>query len=456
MAKQKCKQKKVNVFKEVGWEADWEKVCSINGGSQAKTYKVRHRKNASMGVLKVLEERPSISKTKQRYRFYNEALAITSLEGLNVPTLIQTNADKYESDVKLYMITAYIDGKQLNDYIQTNGNDSLLTKVIMALELVNILVESHDRNIVHRDIKPGNIIITNEKELYLVDFGISKNIAIADEVCSKTHLGEELGNRYFRPPEYSQGSESKSDPRSDLTAAAAILFHLVVGCGPKVMLNEREEYPHERAETVAKLHKVLTPTSFPVIMRIFHKTFNSLTKRYSEGLEMLEDLHELILTIRYPNPPPQTALELKTLVDYTRINYVPRNSHVGKLIKLVWDTLKERHSYVEKETGVITMLEGEHKKENKTATFLFGLKSEFPVYDQFISTYEVKVTDQNLVISHNNNQNTFSYGFMGDQLQESIKEFIDKCIASEYYILQLDTSKPTDKQMNFYKKFNTT
>jgi serine/threonine protein kinase len=135
---------------------------------------VRRRRDGSLelGFIKILTKQ---HETERRHRFYREAAALESLDVERVPRLMETNARHYEDPLlKLYAVSAYVLGKTLREL--PAGSYKSTQPIMWTVALCKILRGCREAGIRHRDIKPENCILSDDGNLYLVDFGLSSNV----------------------------------------------------------------------------------------------------------------------------------------------------------------------------------------------------------------------------------------------------------------------------------------
>lgn len=215
----------------------------LGKGGQGVTFLLKEKPDfVRFSVLKILNfDRP---KTRKRFHIERTALETLNSENLNIPSLLESNSDEYNNkEIPLYIRLSYIKGNTLDDFINTNGTLSLIEAVEIGIQLLEILVGIHELNIVHRDIKPKNIIINDLKELYLVDFGLSFH-EIYDE--SITNTDDTIGNSFYSLPEHRLKGEDKRDERSDISMAIGIIYYLMTNCNPIENYDSDGNKPHQR------------------------------------------------------------------------------------------------------------------------------------------------------------------------------------------------------------------
>ena len=156
-------------------------------------------------------------------RFYREA---KSGALLNHPNIVRNlTAGQDQATGKHYLVMEYVDGPSALELLQHHGRLSVGDAVHIALDIARALEHAHSRNIVHRDIKPDNILITRSGVAKLADLGLAKR---TDEASHLTAARQGFGTPYYMP--YEQAINAKyADGRSDIYALGATLYHLVTG-----------------------------------------------------------------------------------------------------------------------------------------------------------------------------------------------------------------------------------
>jgi eukaryotic-like serine/threonine-protein kinase len=156
-------------------------------------------------------------------RFYREAKSGALLNHPNIVRNLVVGQDKATS--KHYLVMDYVDGPSALELLHRQGHLSVADSVHIALDIARALEHAHSRNVVHRDIKPDNILITQSGVSKLADLGLAKR---TDEASHLTGARQGFGTPYYMP--YEQALNAKyADGRSDIYALGATLYHLVTG-----------------------------------------------------------------------------------------------------------------------------------------------------------------------------------------------------------------------------------
>ncbi|MGK7922968.1 MAG: protein kinase [Trichodesmium sp.] len=282
------------------WEENWKIIENIGGGGQGQTYIVEPKNNSFPANKYVLKKLNKQNDSERRSRMRREVVILETLDCSGIPRLIDSNSEIFKSDTPLYMVTEFIPGDTLSDFIKTEVMN-IFSAISFTIKLLDTLKYCHQIGIVHRDIKPDNIIIKNHdiSTPVLIDFGISFN-KVDEYATDLTPTGQQLGNRFFQLPELGEKSSLQRDPRSDITQICGILFFTITGKFPLYLLDsENGNKPHQRKEAKQKLSASpnLPESILSKINRVFDRAFeikiDSRWQSISALMEALIDILEL-------------------------------------------------------------------------------------------------------------------------------------------------------------------
>ena len=265
------------------WDDLWEMVKAGPSGGQATSNIARRRDGGvELGFVKMLTKQDD---TERRARFYREAAILESLAIEGVPKLIETNARHYgDRSFNLYAVSTLVPGATLRELAERSYTAEQALR--WSADLCDILRACREAGIRHRDIKPENCILGEDGRLYLVDFGLASDVN--EQEGFETSLGQEIGNRFLRVPEFRPESTNKDDPRTDLTLVVGILFFLFTRTNPRVLVDEQGRFPHQRGDVVAHL-QALDVSRSDRLMRIFDQGFQHDLDRRFQSAETLKD-----------------------------------------------------------------------------------------------------------------------------------------------------------------------
>jgi eukaryotic-like serine/threonine-protein kinase len=210
-------------LKEIG---GFELISKIGQGGMGAVFKARQKSLDRIVALKVLP--PSIAKdAKFIERFQREARACAKL---NHPNIVQgVDVGKDEASGVWYFAMEFIDGPSVLKALKTDGPIPETRALEIARDVARALECAASHGIVHRDIKPDNILLTANGDAKLADLGLAKQM---NDDASLTQSGQAVGTPFYMAPEQVRGASAEIDIRTDLYALGGTLFHLVTGKPP--------------------------------------------------------------------------------------------------------------------------------------------------------------------------------------------------------------------------------
>ncbi len=199
-------------------------VQRLGQGGMADVYKAFHTGLAVYRALKVI--RPEfVTQEGFKERFQREAQAVAALRH---PNIVQMH-DFGAQDNLYYMVMEFIEGQDLKSYLTQHGQVRPFSQVVKIIEQVaSALGYAHGRGVVHRDIKPGNIMLTADGQAILTDFGIAKMLA-SEERMTQTGMG--IGTPAYMAPEQARGLPDVGPP-ADVYSLGIVLYEMLTGRVP--------------------------------------------------------------------------------------------------------------------------------------------------------------------------------------------------------------------------------
>jgi serine/threonine protein kinase len=275
------------------WHEGWDLVRSLGGGGHGRTAVVRRvgDDDGPECVVKVLKQPTD---PERRARLQREVVALRNVSDPGIPKLVDTNCDGASDDDELFCVMEFIRGSTVEDTVKKHGPVSIDQALICTMALVKIVEVCHEHGLVHRDIKPDNIVLRNDDLTHpvLIDFGLSVQI---DEQGMLTATEQDVGNRFLSLPEHHSPGDDKRDPRADLTMCVAILFYLVTGRRPGTLEDGAARMPHERSDVRERL-ATIPDRQLVALTRLFNASF---AKRVTDRVQTADDLLVLLAAVHH-------------------------------------------------------------------------------------------------------------------------------------------------------------
>lgn len=261
----------------------YEVITKIGCGGMATVYKARDNILNRNVAIKVLREEFTTDEEFIK-RFNIEAQAAASLTHPNIVSIYDVGN---EGDLH-YIVMELIQGKTLKEIINENGVLPWKWSINISIQIASALEIAHRNNIVHRDIKPHNIIITEDGIAKVTDFGIAK--AVSNSTI--TAFGTTIGSVHYFSPEHARGGYT--DAKSDLYSLGVVMYEMMTGRVPfdaDTPVSIALKHMQEEAVEPIKLNSTIPQVVNNIIMKAMQKDVNL---RYSSATEMLRDLRDAL------------------------------------------------------------------------------------------------------------------------------------------------------------------
>ena len=260
----------------------YEIIEELGKGGMGKVYRVEDKKIQEEVALKLIK--PEIASDKKTIeRFSNELKMARKIAHRNVCKMYDLGEEKGAH----YITMEYVPGQDLRGLIKQTGQLAVGTTINIAKQFCEGLSEAHKLGVVHRDLKPQNIMIDKEGNVRIMDFGIARSL----KAKGITGAGVMIGTPEYMSPEQVEGKET--DQRSDIYSLGVILYEMVTGRVPfegdtpfTIGVKHKSEVPRDPRELNAQIPEELNQ----VILRCMEKDKD---KRYQTAEELNSELTKI-------------------------------------------------------------------------------------------------------------------------------------------------------------------
>ncbi len=363
----------------------------IGVGGMAYVYKAYDSVDDRTVAVKILRDEFLTNEEFTR-RFRNESKAIAILNHPNIVKVLDVGFGQHLQ----YIVMEYIDGITLKEYLDQRKDIRWKEAVHFAVQILRALQHAHDKGIVHRDIKPQNIMLLSDGTIKVTDFGIAR---LSRTEMRATMDGEKaIGSVHYISPEQARGEIT--DEKADIYSVGVVLYEMLTG---------RLPFEADNAVSVAIMQMQSEPTMPHLINEDVPEGLEQITikamqkdvdKRYQSAAEMLSDIDEF-------KRNPSIKFAYTYFVDETPTRYVDVITRVRGEEE---STAKSRKSK--------TKDEDDHKKKTSTVAILIAVASAIAV----VALVALAFILPNLLQS-GKKDNIAVYNFVGKHYNEEVQTY---------------------------------
>lgn len=258
----------------------YELIEKIGEGGMAVVYKAKDRLLNRYVAIKIL--RPEFTQDEQFLdSFKRESQAAAGLQHPNIVSIYDVGRTGNIN----FIVMELVDGRPLSDFIKEKGRLDYKTTIDIAKQMASALSIAHKHQIIHRDVKPHNIMITSDGVAKLTDFGIARAVSNATMVADTSKI---IGSVHYFSPEQARGAYV--DERSDIYSLGIVMFEMLTGRVPfdgETPVEVALKHINDDVPSPAKLVPGIPPALDKVVLKATDKY---QTERYKSADEMLEAL----------------------------------------------------------------------------------------------------------------------------------------------------------------------
>ncbi len=305
----------------------YEIIEKIGAGGMSIVYKAKCNRLQRFVAIKVLRE--EFAKDEEFVtKFKKEAFAAASLSHPNIVGIYDVGND-HEIN---YIVMEYVEGMTLKQVIQSGAPFDSKKVLSYGIQMVSALKQAHSKKIIHRDIKPQNILVTHDDILKVTDFGIAKAVDSSTIVAT----GNAIGSVHYFSPEQAKGRYVNET--SDLYSCGIVLFELATGRLPfeaDTHISIALKHINEELPQPSVYNKKILPALEEVIIKATHK---SQVIRYQSADEMLKDMSGILANPSYKVMPATMSTDETILLSEADMNIIRQNERQLRAQQEVQDT----------------------------------------------------------------------------------------------------------------------
>ncbi|HUB23301.1 MAG TPA: Stk1 family PASTA domain-containing Ser/Thr kinase, partial [Streptosporangiaceae bacterium] len=284
----------------------------VGRGGMAEVYRARDIRLDRIVAIKTLRADLARDQIFQA-RFRREAQSAASLNHPSIVAVYDTGEDMANGFPVPYIVMEYVDGRTVRDLLQ-DGHRLLPERSLEIIDgVLRALDYSHQAGIVHRDIKPGNVMVTRNGDVKVMDFGIAR--AMSDAQATMTQTAQVIGTAQYLSPEQARGE--RVDSRSDLYSTGCLLYELLTGRPPFTGDSPVAiAYQHVRENPIppSRVDPDVPAWADAIVLKAMAK---SPADRYQTAADMRADLQRAASGLPVAAAPP------------TRVDMYPNTQRMG-------------------------------------------------------------------------------------------------------------------------------
>src|SRR5712671_1680589 len=297
----------------------------LGAGGQGTVYKATDNKLGRTVVVKVLPAELTVKDTNLK-RFAREARLASALDHPNICTIF----DLDEAEGLHFIAMQHVDGKNVRQLV--NGRPLELESALrIGIQVADALTAAHARGIIHRDIKSGNIMVTDAGQVKILDFGLAKLLDESEAANSGIHqtelteIGVPYGTATYAAPEQARGD--KVDARADIFSTGVLLYEMLTGTWPlrgKSTIDVRHAVIYDQPKPLA----IARPGATPVrLQQILDKALQKDPRdRYQKIGELRDELRKVLHEVA-------SGIQFEEATAPHHVSHLGRSSPVGRAMR---------------------------------------------------------------------------------------------------------------------------
>jgi tetratricopeptide (TPR) repeat protein len=278
----------------------------VGEGGMGIVYEAEQEQPRRTVALKVI--RPGLATPERLWRFQHESQALGRLQHPGIAQIYEASTADTGLGPQPYFAMEFICGRHLHEYAQDHQLDTR-QKLTLITKICDAVHHAHQRGLIHRDLKPGNIIVDETGQPKILDFGVARITENDPEPTRQTELGQLVGTLSYMSPEQVLGDPLEVDTRSDVYSLGVILYELLSGRLPY-------DVNHRQLQEAVQTIREEDPTSLSSISRSYRGDVETIvgkalekhkTRRYASAADLAADIRHYLKDEPITARPPSTV-----------------------------------------------------------------------------------------------------------------------------------------------------
>ena len=274
----------------------------VGSGGMSDVFRARDNQLDRRVAIKILHDRYA-GDPEYLTRFRTEARSVARLSHPNIVTVI----DRGEDAGRQYIVFEHVDGENLKELVQRSGRLPVRRAIELALAVADGLAFAHQEGLVHRDVKPQNVLLSREGEIKVTDFGIARSLEVEHGV---TQTGTVLGTGEYLAPE--QASGKPISPATDVYSLGVVLWEMLAGEVPFSGENFVAVALRHVNEPVPRLRETRPDVSPRLASAVERSLAKDPAERFPSMAALADELRACLVDDEAPAAPEDAALTLIT------------------------------------------------------------------------------------------------------------------------------------------------
>ena len=288
----------------------------VGSGGMSDVFRARDNQLDRRVAIKILHERYA-GDPEYLTRFRTEARSVARLSHPNIVTVI----DRGDDDGRQFIVFEHVDGENLKELVRRSGRLPVRRAIELALQVADGLAFAHQEGLVHRDVKPQNVLLSREGEVKVTDFGIARSLEVEHGV---TQTGTVLGTGEYLAPE--QASGKPISPATDVYSLGVVLWEMLAGEVPFSGENFVAVALRHVNEPVPSLREVRPDVSPRLAAAVERALAKDPAHRFPSMAALAKELRACLAEEEAPAAPEDAALTLITAPAPARARATRRRS----------------------------------------------------------------------------------------------------------------------------------